>query len=1008
MKRKVASSLLTGLLAGGGLAVMVALLAPATAAHAATVACTAPGDLHAVSGTTTLGVQPVRVWGYNTTGAAATAPGGPTLCVNAGDTVTVTLHNDLTDPSSAPVTENTALLFQGQDMIPDRTGAAPGATRVYTFTASKPGTYLYEAGLVANGQHQVSMGLYGALIVRPAAAGQAYDSATTAFADEAVLVLSEIDPALNNAANPALFDMRKYAPRYSMINGKAHPNTDAIAATAAGNKVLLRYVNAGIQYHSMASLGADQSVIALDGSPLNLSHRAVAETFGPGQTTDVIVTTPAATTDLNRLAVYDGSLLLHNSNTAGSGGMLTFVTVPGTGPGTDTTGPVSSAVAYTAGTLTATVSDAATGGANITAAEYFIDTVGAPGSGLPMTGSGPGSVSVTASVAVPTGEHIIYVRGQDSAVPTNWGVFSSVLVNGGDATGPTTKSPTLTPTPTNGTVGVAVHATGDDTATGGSNIAAAEFTIGAGAATPMIVNIAAPVASLDATIPAATVNALAAGTHTISVRSQDAAGNWGAPVATDLVVDKTGPTTAGVSVAPSPNNGTLAFSNGTQSIRVSATMSDPISNIIAGEAFLCTTPATGCPVGANGTGIVARANDGTFHGLSEAGYADIPLSTVALLTPGNHTIYVHAKDAAGNWGTTATTTLVIDKTKPLVSTVSASPNPTQGATSVTLSVTATDASAITGGEWFSGTDPGVGNGTPITTVTGTGPYSLTVPVNVSSWNEGAYILNVRVRDAAGNWSASSSTVLNVTAPLYFSTLGNTNPPGVGGSANSADIYNWSGSAFSRFIDASAAPYGLPTGANVDGYDRVDATHFYLSFSGTNTTVPGLGAVQDEDVVYYNNGVWSLYFDGTARGLTAGNQDLDAISVIGATNGTGGTLYFSTLGNTNPTGVGGAADDADIYSWAYGATGATPFTRVIDASAAPYNLPAAANVDGFVRVDATHFYLSFSADTTNVPVLGAVQDEDVIYNNNGTWSVYFNGTAHGLTSANLDVDAFDVP
>ena len=53
---------------------------------------------------------------------------------------------------------------------------------------------------------------------------------------------------------------------------------------------------------------------------------------------------------------------------------------------------------------------------------------------------------------------------------------------------------------------------------------------------------------------------------------------------------------------------------------------------------------------------------------------------------------------------------------------------------------------------------------------------------------------------------------------------------------------------------------------MDGYDRVDNTHFYVSFEA-NTTLPGLGTVQDEDVVYYNNGVWSVYFDGTARGLT---------------------------------------------------------------------------------------------------------------------------------------------
>ena len=99
-----------------------------------------------------------------------------------------------------------------------------------------------------------------------------------------------------------------------------------------------------------------------------------------------------------------------------------------------------------------------------------------------------------------------------------------------------------------------------------------------------------------------------------------------------------------------------------------------------------------------------------------------------------------------------------------------------------------------------------------------------------------------------------------------------------------------------------------------------------------------------------------------------------------------------------------ADDADIYRW----NGASTYTRVIDASAAPYNLPAAASVDGFVRVDATHFYLSFSATSTTVPVLGAVQDEDVVYYNNGVGSVYFDGTAHGLTADNLDLDAFDVP
>jgi len=103
-------------------------------------------------------------------------------------------------------------------MIPDLTGAPVGGMTSYEFTATDPGTFLYEAGLLDNAQHQVAMGLYGALVVRPTAAppagftGQAYTSPATAFNDEALVVLSEIDPALNNSAAPASFDMRQYKP----------------------------------------------------------------------------------------------------------------------------------------------------------------------------------------------------------------------------------------------------------------------------------------------------------------------------------------------------------------------------------------------------------------------------------------------------------------------------------------------------------------------------------------------------------------------------------------------------------------------------------------------------------------------------------------------------------------------------------------------------------------------------------------------------------------------------
>ena len=179
---------------------------------------------------------------------------------------------------------------------------------------------------------------------------------------------------------------------------------------------------------------------------------------------------------------------------------------------------------------------------------------------------------------------------------------------------------------------------------------------------------------------------------------------------------------------------------------------------------------------------------------------------------------------------------------------------------------------------------------------------------------------------------------------------------------------------------------MPAGANVDGFDRVSATQYYMSFTG-DVTVPGIaGTVADEDIVVRNGTTWSLYFDGSANGLTTGSFDLDAISIVGA--GGPGNVYFSTDNANVPPGAGGAGDDADIYRW----NGGSSYTRVSDASALGWST---VNVDGYVRVDATHFYLSYS-DNTTVPSLGAVQDEDVVYYNAGTWSVYFDGTAKGLT------------
>src|SRR6267378_3846799 len=168
--------------------VAVALLLPTTA-HAAAPGITGPTfSLTAQSAFTT---QPdgamVYSWGYGCTTpgtghtfapSASIMPGatcpsmqvpGPTLIVTEGQTVTVTLTNGL--PTAAG---NTSILFPGFNVTsPAGSGvtglltqeAVPGGTVTYTFTAGTPGTRAYYSG--TQGDLQVEMGLYGAIIVLP-------------------------------------------------------------------------------------------------------------------------------------------------------------------------------------------------------------------------------------------------------------------------------------------------------------------------------------------------------------------------------------------------------------------------------------------------------------------------------------------------------------------------------------------------------------------------------------------------------------------------------------------------------------------------------------------------------------------------------------------------------------------------------------------------------------------------------------------------------------------------
>ncbi|MGW6194605.1 multicopper oxidase domain-containing protein [Kribbella sp. NPDC055110] len=288
-------------------------------------AATVSLELCAVPGTAPLpGGGLVPIWGFGvptTPGDCATASAGlpgPRLDATQGDLVTITVRNAL------PAGHTVSFEIPGVTFDPGPTDAAPGAAVSRSFTA-QAGTYLYQSG--GDAGRQEAMGLSGPLVVGSGTLNQAYASATTAYDVEAVLVLTAIDPAFNAA--PETFDLQSYKATYWLINGKSYPDVPPIVAPA-GQRVLLRYLNAGYDNTSMTLLGTHQQVLARDASLLNNPFAASTETIPAGATEDTILVVPTgAAPSTHGFPLFNRQLHLTTGPQTGTtpigSGMLVFV-----------------------------------------------------------------------------------------------------------------------------------------------------------------------------------------------------------------------------------------------------------------------------------------------------------------------------------------------------------------------------------------------------------------------------------------------------------------------------------------------------------------------------------------------------------------------------------------------------------------------------------------------------------------------------------------------------------
>jgi FtsP/CotA-like multicopper oxidase with cupredoxin domain len=278
---------------------------------------------------TTPDLNSIFMWSYANGNNGFQYP-GPYLCVNEGDTVTITLKNGLGVPTSIMFPGIAGVKADGAPAQPDlgnnsltKLAGANGGSVTYTFKAAKAGTFLYESG--TDPETQVRMGLVGALVVRPSGHPDfVYDQQpgypSTQFnpAHEYVHLLSEIDPDMHQAyefGKP--YSLKDYKPRYYLINGRSFPDTIApnfsehlptqpygslvhVTPKSAGNPLpaVVRYLNGGPVSYPFHPHSNHERIVGTDGrqlvnpSVVDATTQTVADTshdqFGivvaPGQT----------------------------------------------------------------------------------------------------------------------------------------------------------------------------------------------------------------------------------------------------------------------------------------------------------------------------------------------------------------------------------------------------------------------------------------------------------------------------------------------------------------------------------------------------------------------------------------------------------------------------------------------------------------------------------------------------------------------------------------------------
>jgi hypothetical protein len=306
--------------------------------------------------------QTVPVWGFGldqdnnftTTEGNVSVP-GPTLRVGPDDNVLIIhLMNNLSEPvslnilgqsltnNSGPVWTNfpeDTETWSGSRPAGNYTARVrsfthetqPGQVGEYRWESFRSGTYMLQSG--TNPAKQVQMGMF-LPVVKDVSQGSAYSGVP--YDAEVIIVFHEIDPVIQTAIAAGLYgavpgsvigSSVDYEPKYFLMNGMSYPDAgmqhiNGTGPLFKGERLLIRFLNAGLETHVPQLLGLYMTLWSEDGNRLQYPKQEYGFELAPGKTADAIVVSPK--NPPWHYPLYDAKLNLNN-NGAYPGGMFSYI-----------------------------------------------------------------------------------------------------------------------------------------------------------------------------------------------------------------------------------------------------------------------------------------------------------------------------------------------------------------------------------------------------------------------------------------------------------------------------------------------------------------------------------------------------------------------------------------------------------------------------------------------------------------------------------------------------------